>query len=342
MGEVLEVMKQNRFAFTNVVLLIGASFALTNCSSQSPLAPPSGSSVIAASDTQSARGTPFRAPSASPLLSRNTNTKTLYVTDNSSSNVQLFANGTWSPKGMISNGVSQPTGDWIDKQGNLYVANEHQYNGAFNVQEYAPNGSSPEFTYSSGLENSEPTAVATDRSGHVFVATTEGQNYPGSVVEYNQGQNTVLYSCESSHAVEGVAVDKNNDVFIDTVGYSSEGSILEYKGGLNGCHASTLSVRLVSAGGIAVDANSTLVVCDPRAQSVDVIPLPYSTVFKYLGSGYVNPVSVSLNQDNRKAFVADEGAGTVDILRYPGGKHIATVSGFLNPLGAVDSPNAVY
>ena len=123
-------MKQNRFAVTNVVLLIGASFALTNCASQSPLAPPSGSLVTAASDTQSARGTPFRAPSASPLLSRNTNTETLYVTDNSSNNVQLFANGTWSPEGTISNGVSGPAGDWIDKQGNLYVANQRQYNGA--------------------------------------------------------------------------------------------------------------------------------------------------------------------------------------------------------------------
>jgi hypothetical protein len=335
-------MKQNRFTLTNVVLLIGASFALTNCSSQSPLAPPSGSLVTAASDTQSARGTPFRAPSASPLLSRSTDTKTLYVTDNASDNVQLFANGTWSPKGTISNGVSQPTGDWIDKQGNLYVANAHQYNGAFNVQEYAPNASAPKFTYSSGLENAYPTAVATDGSGHVFVGTTEGQNYPGSVVEYNQGQNTVLYSCETYRAVEGVAVDKNNDVFIDAVGYSSSGSILEYKGGLNGCYASTLSVRLVSAGGMAVDAKSRLVVCDPRAQSVDVIPPPYSTVVKYLGSGYVNPVSVSLNKRNGKAFVADEGAGTVDILRYPSGKHIATLSGFVVPLGAVDSPNAVY
>jgi hypothetical protein len=335
-------MKHNRFAVTNVVLLIGACFALTNCSSQSPLAPPSGSLVTAASDTQSARGTSFRAPFASPLLSRNTNTKTLYVTDNSSNSVQLFANGTWSPTGTISNGVSSPSGDWIDTQGNLYVANQQQYNGAFDVQEYAPNGSSPEFTYSSGLASAEPTAVATDRSGHVFVATSEGQNYPGGVVEYNQEQNTVLYSCATHRAVDGVGVDKNNDVFIDTVGYSFEGSILEYKSGLNGCNASTLSVRLVSAGGMAVDAEGRLVVCDPRAQSVDIIPPPYSAVSRYLGSGYVNPVSVSINGRNDKAFVADEGAGTVDILRYPHGKHIATLSGFGVPLGAVDSPNAVY
>jgi hypothetical protein len=337
-------MKHNRFAVPNVVLLIGASFALTNCSSQSPLAPPSGSLVTAASDTQSARGTPFRAPSASPLVSRNTNTNTLYVTDNGPGNVQLFANGTWSPTGTISNGVSSPTGDWIDTQGNLYVANSGPYNGTFDVQEYAPNTSSPDFTYSSGLANAFPTAVATDRSGHVFVATSEGTFYPGGVVEYNQGQNAVLYSCVATHGpVEGVAVDKNNDVFINGTGaYSFEGSILEYKGGLNGCHASTLSVRLLSAGGMAVDAKSRLVVCDPRAQSVDIIPPPYSTVFKYLGSGYVNPVSVSLNRKNGKAFVADKGAGTVDILRYPHGKHIATLSGFGVPLGAVDSPNAVY
>jgi DNA-binding beta-propeller fold protein YncE len=145
--------------------------------------------------------------------------------------------------------------------------------------------------------------------------------------------------------VQGVAVDKAGDVFADVSIGSSGAYITEYQNGLNGCHATILAVSLASAGGMAIDRNSDLIVCDQMGPTVDVIAPPYTIVTRTLGSGFADPYDVTLNRKNTLAFVPDAYYAEVFVIDYATGvikETLGAANGLSHPLSAVDGPNAVY
>lgn len=261
--------------------------------------------------------------------------KDLYVSDFRTGVVEVLKNGSYILKKKIRKGLNEPDGDTLDNVGNLYVAN---YAG-IDITEYAPGASSPSFTYNAGMVN--PVGVSVDRQGDVYEADYSGE----SVREYKQATNAVLYSCAPGGAVQGVTVDKAGDVFADFSMGSSAASIAEYKGGLNGCHATILGVTLASAGGMAIDKNNNLIVCDQMGPTVDVIAPPYTRVTRTLGSGFADPYDVTLNRKNTLAFVPDAYYAEVFVIDYATGaitKTLGSGNGISHPLSAVDGPNAVY
>jgi hypothetical protein len=258
----------------------------------------------------------------------------LYVTDHANNDVVILANGTYKNVGSISSGINGPDGDILDKKGNLYVAN---YSGG-NITEYAPGGTSPSFTYNASMTS--PANVNVDGAGNVYEADSGG----GLVNEYAQGSNVVLHSCTLGSPV-GVAVDASGDVFVDT-----PTNIYEYIGGLikrghpYRCQPTTLGVTLGYAGGMVLDSNNDLVVCDQNASAVDIIDPPYSSITRTLGSGYLDPFDVTLNKSNALAFVADVGLDEVFVWNYRTNILVATLgyrNGLAVPYSAVDGPNAV-
>jgi hypothetical protein len=270
----------------------------------------------------------------------------LYVTDSRPNVVKILTNKTHKLVGTISTGILGPVGDWLDMNGNLYVANSL----APNVTEYAPNTTTPSFTYSQSMQ--VPQSVATDALGHVFEADLGAGSTQGHVNEYAQGSDTAIGSCSAglhsggNTGVYGVAVDKNGDVFVS---YGIPGSggagIDEYMGGLGSCNEQKLAITYSSPGGIAVDAANDLVVCDPLSSVVYIIPPPYISVPRTIGTGFSKPTEVTLSKDNTKAFVTDVGNQTVTIVNYQTGANITvlgTANGLSTPKGAVDGPNAVY
>ena len=56
----------------------------------------------------------------------------LYVSDAGINAVDVLANNSWTYSGSITSGINGPDGNWVDKKGNIYVAN---YGGP-NVTEY--------------------------------------------------------------------------------------------------------------------------------------------------------------------------------------------------------------
>ncbi|MFY9884590.1 MAG: hypothetical protein WBW87_08300 [Candidatus Cybelea sp.] len=259
--------------------------------------------------------------------------KDLYVAGYFPEKLVILKNTTYKNVGTISKGLVSPDGDFVDTSGNLYVAD---YDGV-DVQEYKPGGKSPTFTYSAGM--TDPVNVSVDARGNVYEA-----DYDGHLVnEYSQKNDTVINSCPLAGGAEGVAVDGNNDVFVDyNLMPSGPGLIVEYKGGLAGCQQTEIHVPLDFAGGMVLDAKGKLIVCDEDAPAVDVIARPYSKITP-LGSGYMLPFHITLNRDNKLAFVAD--AYDVYALNYPSGSLAATIGsadGLTYPAGAVDSENAVY
>jgi hypothetical protein len=253
----------------------------------------------------------------------------VYVSDIGNDDVVLLKDQTYAYVKSLTNGIYGPDGAFIDKKGNFYVANFENVN----IAEYGPHATKPTFTYNAGM--TDPVDVTVDGHGNVYEADYLG----GFVAEYAQQNNTQLYQC-SPGEVEGVAVDQSGDVFVD---FGS--SIVEYIGGLSGCTATPLGVTLESAGGMAIDRHDDLLVCDQLGQAVDVIAPPYTSVTRVLQSGYA-PFHVTINKDNRLAFVASVDEAAVYVVDYATGGTLATLEGktysLADPVAAVSGPNDAY
>lgn len=259
-------------------------------------------------------------------------TRDLYVLDAHSQSIKILKNRSYAELGQITNGVFNPSSVFLDKHGNLYVANSTTPN----VTEYPPNSTTPSFTYSDQLQ--EALFVTADDHDNVFVVDDVSKE----VWQYFQGSNTVAAECSPSGTglMSGIAVDSKNDVFVSFAG----GELIEYAGGLSGCNMTVLGASLATAYGMAVDKQNDLVVCDPATAAVEVIAPPYSSVTRTFGSGLTEPVNVTLNRTNGFAFVVDYDKD-VQVYDYQSGAlltTLGTVYGLDSPLSAVDGPNAVY
>lgn len=256
----------------------------------------------------------------------------LYVTDFGSGVVEVLKNSTWAEIGTISSGIDGPDGAFVDKKGDIYVAN---YAG-LDITEYKSNDT-PKFTYN-GV--GDPVGVSVDKAGNVY----EADYIDGYVTEWAQGSDTIVAQCSLGGLGEGVAADASGDVFVS---YNSSGGgafIKEFKGGLSGCSGTTLGVSLAFAGGMVLDKNDNIIVCDQEGPTVDVVDPPYNSVTSTLGSGFADPFHVTLNKAETEVYVADNSLANVQVLSYPGGSNIITLgssNGLVDPAAAVDGKNFV-
>jgi DNA-binding beta-propeller fold protein YncE len=266
----------------------------------------------------------------------------LLVDDESKNAVEVFRDRTWSNLGAITKGIDLPFGNWVDRNGSLYVANVRSHE----ITEYDSDGKLI-FRYST--RDASPSDVTTDGSGNVYAAATESASseYTGYVIEYGQGSNDILEACRLSGQVVGVARDKRGDVFATYIEYSDHGpsKVVEYPRGLidSGCNGTVLPIAFDTADGIAVDREENLVVCDEGAPAVDIIAPPYTKVTGTLGSGWAGPMFVTINRTGTQAYVVDA-ESQVRILTYPNGSNVATLgsaNGLVSPVSAVDTKNYV-
>ena len=266
------------------------------------------------------------------------------------SNVAVLQNKSWGQVGSLAaTGMACPDGDWIDKKGNLYVA-DWDCGGSGNVPgvyEFERGANQPSFTYTAGL--SDPTNVTTDRHGNVFVMDFFG----GYLDEYKQGSNSPLYQCAPPSGyglVASAAVDRHGNVFMASMNDASPWTtyLYEYAGGLKGCSATQLATFPFFPGGMVLDKNQNLIIADQVDDVVDVIAPPYSTIASQISA--VDPGMVSINKKNDRLYVGgyvdgDEANGEVYVDAYPSGANIATLgasNGITSDVGgAVDTQNYI-
>jgi serine/threonine-protein kinase len=256
----------------------------------------------------------------------------LYVTDFGTGVVEVLKNSNWANIGTISTGIDGPDGAFVDKKGDIYVAN---YLGA-DVTEYKSNDTQ-KFSYT-GV--SDPVGVSVDKAGNVYEADYEG----GYVTEWAQGSDTIVAQCSVGGNAEGAAVDASGDVFVDYNSSFGGAFIKEYTGGLSGCNGTQLGVTLAFAGGMVLDKNNNIIVCDQLGPTVDVIDPPYTSVSGTLGSGYSDPFHVTINKAETEVYVADNANANVQVLSYPSGSNIITLggaNGLSDPAAAVDGKNFI-
>lgn len=333
-------MRVSRF-LSAVTAVAAAAILLSACSSQ-PQGSTAGLLPIGANGSHSRvtnpglpnRGKTFAIP------------RTLYVTDDANADVALFKYPTWTSLGSISSGLTHPYGDWVDKNGNLYVANREQTTDTGDILEYDSSGNLI-FTYSAGIK--QPVTVATDKLGNVYEA-----DETGTVNEYAQGSNAIAASCslQASDRVLGVAVNGRGGVFVtfNSGGSTGSGGIYVFPRGLNGgpypCTNALLAAKFVEPFGIIFDKQGNLIVCDanPYAPAVDIVAPPFTSITSTLGSGWVDPAFVTIDRAGTQVYISDLGVPDVRILTYPGGTNVATLgsaNGLSVPVQAVDSKNYV-
>ena len=182
----------------------------------------------------------------------------------------------------------------------------------------------------------DPVGVTTDSHGNVYEADFEG----GYVTEFPQGSSTVTAQCSPGGDAEGVAVDKAGDVFVSWTNFSA-GFITEYKGGLSGCSGTQLGATVGFPGGLVLDKHNNILIADQYA-GVDIIDPPYSSITGVLGSSSSLPFHVTLNKNNKQAYIDSYDDADVLVVTYPGGSTTATLNsgnGLSSPSSAVDSLN---
>jgi len=261
--------------------------------------------------------------------------KDLFVCCASDSGIAVLKDKTYKEVREITSGLDSPDGVWVDKHGNVYVANV----SGPNVTEYKPGASSPSCTYSTGLF--DPINVTTDDVGNVYVADFNDLKNPGYIYKYAQCSNTISTSYSVSSGPEGVAVDKSGDIFVSYDTTSFTGAFEEFKGGSS--TPTPLGATDGSPGGLILDQSGNLIADDQKG-SIDVIAPPYSGATTLVG-GLSDPFHCSLNQKENLLFNANNGSANVTVYSYPSGTLVTTL-GSANDIkygmGVGESPDAVF
>ncbi|HEX3671466.1 MAG TPA: hypothetical protein VHT92_07170, partial [Candidatus Cybelea sp.] len=206
-------------------LVAGCSAA--NQASQNPALPSSGGAdastsvpIVDGSPAPTPRKGPISAGWLSPSLRSGTSGPVAYVAQENNDDVLIYPEvGTnQAPIGQITSGISEPWGLWVDKNGNLYVADS-----SGKVTVYAPGSVTPSATYTKDLYR--PLYVIADQFGDVFAGNGNGSN-GGTVVEFLPGSadaHEVLKTPGTE--ADGMDFDQQGNLYVAYRGGAKRGGL---------------------------------------------------------------------------------------------------------------------
>lgn len=212
------------------ILALGACLAFGGCSSVSSSSTP-----------------PLNAPSAGHKRD-----SLVYVSDSANSFIGVFdRNGT--PTGTITQGLKYPSGLFVDRAGNLWVANA----GHSNVLEFARGGTSPIATLADGNAYTQDVTVCPN--GDVFVATLLG-----GVTKYVGRRHRIAGSLTyGGGQFQFVTCDSSGNVFATGVA-GTNGTVFEFPHGRN-AGARLLPISSPgNLGGIKADLAGNIIVVNGK------------------------------------------------------------------------------
>lgn len=291
----------------------------------------------------------------------------LYVTDPKVTQLEVL-DPSYKIVETITKGLSEPVGDFVDTQGNLYVANENKCSGGY-VSEYALGSTSPTFTYSQGLNC--PLYVGADSSGHVFVFDNGHGTLSMFLAEFNQGSNQQIATwttCNTGYyafcdAPSGLTVGPSNSLFLTLYGavhgslgtywvvdeilfnYKNEQLYIKGGGGAGGGTGIDKKLNvLVGAAPVSGSGGGGRKASGNGPWGIVKSPLHCGTEcsysnLKFKGFTFVSEMALSANQ--KTLYVADYGGSTLTLLSYPKGKFIKALgkaNGLTDPDGVALGP----
>jgi sugar lactone lactonase YvrE len=246
----------------------------------------------------------------------------IYVSDFANNIVQIYsANGSnQSPIGSITDGISGPEGDFVDKNGNLYVANVTNYT----VTVYPPGSYMWALRYT-GLQY--PTNATAGKDGVVFIPDLSGNK----VVEYRKGSTRSKLTIPVSDP-QGVVLDNQRDLYVsynDALG----GHVNEYPPGST--TGTNLGLPIAFAGGDALDGAGNLLVADQGTAAVYVFAPGAITPSRAITQGLQDPFRLALDKSFKHLYVADPEANEVLIYDYQSGTLENTITNGLQSVYGV-------
>jgi sugar lactone lactonase YvrE len=147
-----------------------------------------------------------------PRFERNSSGPYLYVAAEYANEVLVYPESGYyqSPVGKITSGISSPYGLYVDKSGNLYVANQKPPT----VTVYAPGSTFPSATYSQDLVR--PHYMVVDRYGDLFVTNAPLQRCGNAtVIEYQPGSQMAYRKLHVSGAqADGIDLDQKGNLYV--------------------------------------------------------------------------------------------------------------------------------
>jgi hypothetical protein len=226
-----------------------------------------------------------------------------------------------APIGQFA-GLDYPVGLFVDKHGDLYVANSN----GFNVPVYHRGTATP---FETLLDPGEyPNAVTMDSNGTVYVASTITPSHTaGNVAVYAGGSTTPTSTLTDPNWFSAIAVtvDSSDNLYVCFDTPSGPFGVDEFLAGTT--TPINLGLNLEhSCDGLVKDRQQNLVVADPGALTVDVFP-PGSTspsITFPAGSGF--PGNLAFASAKKLYASGDSGVPEVDEYAYPGGKVINTIT----------------
>jgi sugar lactone lactonase YvrE len=232
----------------------------------------------------------------------------LYVTDYTSSIVLIYEQGDTGagPIGEITDGISGPEGDAVDKSGTLYVAN----NANNTVTEYPAGSTSPSVTLSTDLD--DPLSVSVDSNGILYVAEPS----QSKILEFEPG-STSPNATASLSKPEALTNARNDDLYVSYNVSGSGGHAALCKPLATTCKDLGITVEL--AQGIAVDLQGNLLIGDYFAGDIDIYHRKATTPFRTILTPYEQPFKLALDKTDATLYMADPANFAVELYNYSAG-----------------------
>jgi hypothetical protein len=233
-----------------------------------------------------------------------------------------------NPIGAITDGIASPSGSFVDRHGDLFVAN----NGNFTVTMY-PHGSSTWTLRYTGF--AYPNNVAVAPSGLVYIADFTGDK----VVEFPKGSTRSKLTIPIGYPPHGVALDAHGNVYVsyNTGAHGAgPGTVNEYPPGST--KGKNLKLPIEWAAGDVIDGSGNLLVADQSAAAVDVFPPGSSTPSQQITQGLSDPVNLAFDASFKHLYVEDAVVDGVLVYDYPSGTYVTTLNNGATAISGV----AVY
>lgn len=310
-------------------LWLGAAAALAagcsaaNQASQNPALPSSAGSGASVS-VPTADGSPAplarKGPAGpgwlSPALRNGTSGPVMYTAQQNDDDVLIYpeAGTNQAPIGKITNGISQPWGLWVDKSGNLYVANS-----SGKVTVYAPGSVDPSATYTKDLYR--PLYVIADQAGDVFAGNGNG-NKGGTVVEFLPGSASAHQVLQTPGTeADGMDFDQQGNLYVAYRGGMKRGglgSVEKFAPGST--QGQVIGMKVHQPQGLIVDNEGNILVAETssRWRAVALFrPGKTRPMLRLRLPQTSDPTQIAITADESELFVGSFTDNSLYVTAYP-------------------------
>jgi hypothetical protein len=233
-----------------------------------------------------------------------------------------------NPIGEITDGIVSPSGSFVDRHGDLFVAN----NGNFTVTMY-PRGNTNWTLRYTGF--AYPNNVTVSRQGMVYIADFTGDK----VVEFPKGSTRSKLTIPIGYPPHGVALDSHDNLYVSyNTGAHGEGpgAVNEYAPGSTS--GTNLNLPIGWAAGDVIDGSGNLLVADQSNSAVYVFPPGSTTPSQTITQSLSDPVNLAFDASFKHLYVEDAVVDGVLVYNYPSGKYVTTLNNGATSISGV----AVY